>query len=104
MQHVGQITAELIKQKLPPEKFYPMFLNGAFGKHTGKGWHTWNGLCPFHDDKRAGSLVVNRLNGAFKCFSCGTAGGDIIDFYIEKERLGFKEAFKQLGRVATCEK
>lgn len=104
MQLIKEITVDLIKRKLPPERFYNMYLDGSFGKPTGDGWHMWDGLCPFHDDTRAGSFVVNKETGAFKCFSCGTAGGDIFDFYMEKERLAFKESFKALGRVASCVK
>ena len=29
------------------------------------------GLCPFHDDRTAGSFSVHLDAGAFKCFSCG---------------------------------
>ncbi len=95
-------TAQTLKENLPPERFYGSFLNGSFGKATGQGWHQWNGLCPFHADRRPGSFVVNKTNGAFKCFSCGEAGGDIIDFYMKTNRLGFNAAFKQLQEVAQC--
>ncbi|HAJ19879.1 MAG TPA: hypothetical protein DCL95_07445, partial [Rhodospirillaceae bacterium] len=42
----------------------------------------WEGLCPFHADTRPGSFVVNKATGAFKCFSCGEQGGDIITFHM----------------------
>lgn len=43
------------------------------------GW-TDGGLCPFHDDRRPGSFRVNVQTGAYRCFSCGAAGGDIVAF------------------------
>ncbi|MCK5295283.1 MAG: hypothetical protein KAJ75_00205 [Alphaproteobacteria bacterium] len=104
MKHIGQITAETLKKKLPPEQYYSIYLNGSFGKPTGNGWHAWNGLCPFHNDKRAGSFVVNKITGAFKCFSCGENGGDIINFHMKANSLSFKEAFKQLKEKAQCVK
>ena len=73
-------TLETLKAQLSPERYYSRFLNGAFGKPTGQGWHNWNGLCPFHKDTRAGSFVINRTTGSFKCFSCGETGVDIIAF------------------------
>ncbi len=97
MQHIGEITAEMLKKQLPPGQYYQMHLSGAFGKHTGHGWHMWNGLCPFHADRRAGSFVVNQMTGAFKCFSCGSNGGDIIAFHMQTNGLSFKEALKALG-------
>ncbi|NCC61902.1 MAG: hypothetical protein EOM12_13405 [Verrucomicrobiae bacterium] len=104
MTSIGQLTTDCIKRLMPPERFYSMFLNGSLGKPTGGGWHKWNGLCPFHDDNRPGTFVINSKTGAYRCFSCGAKGGDIFDFYMEKERLGFKDAFKVLGRAAQCAK
>ncbi len=93
-----------IKGCIPPENYYNENLAGAFGKHTGNGWHKWNGLCPFHADKRAGSLVINKMSGAFKCFSCGVNGGDIIDFHMKANGLSFKDAFKELRGEVQCAK
>lgn len=104
MQHIGQITVEMLKKKLPPEQYYAMHLQGAFGKPTGDGWHMWNGLCPFHNDTRAGSFVVNNHTGGFKCFSCGCNGGSIIDFHMKTNGLSFKEAFKELRGMVQCAK
>jgi len=97
-------TAEMLKSDLTPQRYYTAHLNGSFGKPTGQGWHMWNGLCPFHNDKRSGSLAVNKSTGAFKCFSCGESGGDIISFHMQANGLTFKQAFKQLQEVAQCVK
>lgn len=88
-----------IKSKLTPVEYYPTPLNGRFGKHTGGHWHEWNGLCPFHADKKAGSFVINKKTGAFKCFSCGAKGGDIISFHAQYYSVSNGEAIKQLWRA-----
>lgn len=36
-------------------------------------------LCPFHNDRKLGSFLINPNKGIFKCFSCGI-GGDAIEF------------------------
>jgi DNA primase len=46
---------------------------------TGDGW-TCGGLCLFHDDKRFGSFRVNVQSGAYLCYACGAAGGDVVAF------------------------
>lgn len=102
MRSIGDISAEMVKRKLPAEQYYKHALNGDFGKQTGEGWYAWNGLCPFHDDKRAGSFYLNKICGAFKCFSCGACGGDIIDFHMCLNSLSFKQALKQLGEAANA--
>jgi len=53
-------------------------------------------LCPFHDDRRP-SLRVNIRTGAFRCFSCGAKGGDIVAFHRLKYGLGFRAALRDLG-------
>ena len=61
--------------------------------------HEWveAGLCPFHEDRSAGSFWIRLENGAYNCFSCGAKGGDIIAFTMEKHRLTFYEALLQLA-------
>jgi DNA primase len=53
------------------------------------------GLCPFHDDKTP-SFSVNEDKGLFHCFGCG-AKGDVYDFTMQLEGIGFKEAKAHLG-------
>jgi len=95
---------KLIKLSLSPTLFYQRHLTGGFGEVTGKGWYAWNGLCPFHADKKPGSLFVNKRTGAFKCFACGAHGGDIIDFHVQHNHVGFSEAVKQLWEEIGCVK
>ena len=52
-------------------------------------------LCPFHQDKRP-SLHIVTDKQIYKCFSCG-AGGNVINFVREYEKLSFPDAIKQLA-------
>jgi DNA primase len=53
------------------------------------------GLCPFHNEKTP-SFSVNPGHQFYKCFGCG-AGGDVLKFVMELERLSFYEALKLLA-------
>ena len=55
------------------------------------------GLCPFHPDKTP-SLTVSEDKGLFLCFGCG-AKGDVIDFVMQLDGIGFREAKAALGMV-----
>jgi hypothetical protein len=61
----------------------------------GKGeWK--DAICPFHPDTRP-SLRINITSGGFKCMACGTKGGDIISFHMQRHGLRFINAVKALG-------
>jgi DNA primase len=53
------------------------------------------GLCPFHTEKTP-SFSVHQTHQFYKCFGCG-AGGDVIKFVMEIERLSFYEALRLLA-------
>lgn len=57
------------------------------------------GLCPFHDDKNP-SMSVSRDKGFFHCFSC-KAGGDVIKFIMDYERLSYPEAVEKLASLCN---
>jgi DNA primase len=59
---------------------------------------TFKGLCPFHDDHNP-SFNVDPERQFYKCFSCG-AGGDVFDFVMNRERIGFREALESLAQRA----
>ena len=63
-------------------------------KRSGAG-PRYVGLCPFHTEK-TGSFSVHSTHQFYKCFGCG-AGGDVIKFVMEIERLTFWEALKYLA-------
>ena len=60
------------------------------------GWAE-GGLCPFHDDQKAGSFRVHE-DGGYICYSCEAKGGDIIAFVMARYNCTFREAVK-----AICE-
>jgi DNA primase len=61
-----------------------------------EGWVD-GGLCPFHADEHRGNFRVNIDTGAFRCFSCGVGGGDIIAFLMKRDGLSFPEALRKLA-------
>jgi DNA primase len=91
---VRSITAKELKDLISPIDFYTRELTYIGNRKTG-GWAN-GGLCPFHDDRRAGSFWVNTRSGGFKCFSCNTKGGDIIAFIQARYGLTFWEALQRL--------
>jgi DNA primase len=62
-----------------------------------KGNRTWRTtVCPFHEDTKP-SLAIHVEKGAFKCFSCGAKGGDVIAFHRLLHKMSFVDACKDLG-------
>lgn len=55
------------------------------------------GICPFHDDKNP-SMNVSPERNMYHCFSC-KAGGDVINFIQEYEKLNFPEAVEKLASM-----
>ena len=88
------VNVEHIKNSLTPFDFYSYELPDALLKKQ-----SWNdgGLCPFHDDKNKGSFRINLTTGAFKCFACDIAGGDIIGFIMKRYGLQFTETLAKLA-------
>jgi DNA primase len=69
----------------------------VIGEHTRlkKAGRSWKGLCPFHNE-RTPSFTVDRDKGLYHCFGCG-AGGDVIHFLRQIDRLDFPEAVEALA-------
>lgn len=89
-------SASEIKEAINPYKFYLREQNlSKYGYRSGK-WAV-AGLCPFHDDSEPGSFKVNIDTGAFKCWSCGEGGGDIISFLQKRDNLGFLHSLMKLS-------
>ena len=62
-----------------------------------KGGGAWrDAICPFHPDTKP-SLRVNVERGGYRCMVCGARGGDVLAFHMQRHRLAFIEAAKQLG-------
>jgi len=56
------------------------------------------GLCPFHSEKTP-SFSVSPDRQIYHCFGCGKGGG-VINFIMELENLGFRDAVSFLARRA----
>ncbi|MHC1785484.1 MAG: DNA primase [Christensenellales bacterium] len=54
------------------------------------------GLCPFHNEKSP-SFSVNRDSNVYHCFGC-KAGGNVVQFVMEMERLTYPEALLHLAK------
>jgi DNA primase catalytic core len=69
----------------------------VIGDHTRlkKAGRSWKGLCPFHNE-RTPSFTVDRDKGLYHCFGCG-AGGDVIHFVRQIDRLELAEAVEALA-------
>lgn len=61
-----------------------------------KAGKEYKALCCFHEEKSP-SLYVNTEKNEYHCHGCG-AGGGAINFIMETERLGFRDALKELVR------
>jgi len=57
------------------------------------------GLCPFHSEKTP-SFSVSPSKQIYHCFGCGKGGG-VINFIMEIENLGFRDAVEVLARRAN---
>ena len=89
-----RIDACALKAMIDSRQFYEQ--EGQEIATAGNGVWKVAGLCPFHDDRSAGSFRVNLQNGAYKCFSCGAKGGDVIAFVMHKHGVSFHEALEWL--------
>ena len=86
-------TTEKLKRAVSPAEFYRIELGVNLNRD---GWQV-AGRCPFHLDHHAGSFKIHAGTGAYKCFSCGAGGNDIIDFVERRYDLSFREAVRQLA-------
>lgn len=85
-----------LKKLIDPIDFYTH--EGQEIASRGQGKWKLAGLCPFHEDRNAGSFYINIVNGAFHCFSCNASGGDIISFVQKKYEMSFREVLEKLIR------
>lgn len=84
-----------LKERIQPEDFYTREL-GVPIRPRARKWVS--ALCVFHPDRRRGNFGVNTETGAFKCFACGAAGGDILDFLQLRYSCSFTDAIERLRR------
>lgn len=83
------------RELLPhPEDYYGY--QAALDKYKPKANGKATACCPFHDDKHP-SLGINLETGAYRCYSCGEGGGDVLAFHMSRNNYTFKEACEDLG-------
>ena len=76
-------------------------IDDVIGEHVqlrNAGGGNLKGICPFHDEKSP-SFNVTPARGLFYCFGC-QAGGDVIKFVQDVERVDFSEAVEKLAARA----
>jgi DNA primase catalytic core len=56
----------------------------------------YKGCCPIHKEKTP-SFMVSPAKNTWHCFGCGK-GGNVIDFRMEDQGLGFREAMEDIAR------
>ena len=70
---------------------------GEYTKLEPRG-NDWWGCCPFHGEKTP-SFHVDAEKKFYYCFGCH-AGGDVIKFIMEQEKLSYAEAIESLAKKA----
>lgn len=88
--------ASRIKAAIRPADFYRRELPTMPTPKRETGW-TSGGTCAFHADEHAGSFRVHLDSGAFRCFSCGTRGADVISFVQLRNAVSFQDALRILA-------
>ncbi len=69
---------------------------GEYTKLTKRGAVDWWGCCPFHSEKTP-SFRVDAEKKMYYCFGCH-AGGDVVKFVMEMEKLSYPEALTHLAQ------
>ncbi len=83
--------------------FYSQQLGKQFRADARNDNWECGGKCPFHSDTKVGSFRVNIEHGAFKCYSCGAQGGDVVDFLRLLHGWSFKQAVCYLEGSEGCQ-
>lgn len=87
-----QHTAQQIKERISIEEFIGKLLD------LKKSGANYVAICPFHSDHHP-SFTVYPGTRSYTCFGCH-ASGDVIDFYMRWDSIGFPEAVIRLA--AEC--
>lgn len=91
------IAATKIKSSITPYDYYAsqgLILTDP----CPRGWCNRGLLCLFHDDQHSGNFGIRPDSGAYKCYACGAAGGDIISFERALHNLSFWNAINKLAK------
>lgn len=93
----GEITQRIIEN---PDNYIPAIFEGLSLEGHGD---ELKALCPLpdHDDKTP-SFSYNKSKAMFYCHGC-KAGGNIFQYVMKKDNVGFYEALKKLGDITGVE-
>lgn len=69
--------------------------------HMEKKGSAWWGCCPFHHEKTA-SFHIEEGKNLYYCFGCH-AGGDIVKFYMEMEKVSYVDSIIALAKRFNIE-
>lgn len=89
-------SEEIIKEVIESNDIVDIIGDDMTLKKTG---NSFKGKCPFHNEKTA-SFTVSREKQLYHCFGCG-AGGNVITYVMEMEKLSFVDALKVLAERAN---
>lgn len=77
-----------ILEEVKPEKVMDYYgIEGKRGRY----------LCPFHNDTKPSMTIKGDL---IRCWSCMGKSVNVIDFVIQKDNVGFRDALERLANMA----
>ena len=90
----GWIDTTAVKQANPIE-----VVAARYGIELRRQGRAWVGRCPFHADRGRPNFYAYESQ-TWRCYRCGL-GGDVLDFVMRAEQVGFREALERLGGAST---
>lgn len=90
----GWIDTTAVKQANPIEA-----VAARYGIELRRQGRAWVGRCPFHADRGRPNFYAYESQ-SWRCYRCGI-GGDVVDFVMRAEQVGFREALERLGGAST---
>jgi DNA primase len=90
----GWIDTTAIKQANPIE-----VVAARYGIDLRPQGRAWIGRCPFHADRGRPNFYAYESQ-SWRCYRCGV-GGDVLDFVMRAEQVGFREAVERLGGASA---
>ena len=89
---MGRIPDELIEEIRSANDIVDVISERIQVKKAGRNYRA---LCPFHQEKSP-SFNINPERQIYHCFGCG-AGGNVITFLMEHDKLSFLDAIRELA-------
>ncbi|HXY08976.1 MAG TPA: CHC2 zinc finger domain-containing protein [Terriglobales bacterium] len=83
---------------LPPAEQFFRSNTQRFRRHGSRA----RAVCPFHPRAEHQNFSIDLDRGLYKCFVCG-ASGDIVKFIMDRDRVDFRVAARQLGPLAPID-